>query len=110
MFKTDSFCQILKSKKIKNVEFSLVLLEDKPAKKINNNFRHKNKIPDILSFPFKEKESDKTILGDIIITPHQLGKNYKDAIEGYQKLLIHGLLHLLDFDHIKNSDFKKMYS
>jgi probable rRNA maturation factor len=37
-----------------------------------------------------------------------LEKNYKAIKEGYQKLLIHGLLHLLGFDHIKNKDFKEM--
>lgn len=55
-----------------------------------------------------ETEGKKTILGDIMITPKKLEKDYSDIKLGYQKLLVHGLLHLLGFDHIKDSDFKKM--
>lgn len=110
IFTTQTFKRVLKSKKINDVEFALVLVDNLKAKKLNNNFRNKNKIPDILSFPFKEKEKNKIILGDIIITPNLLEKNYQTVEEGYKKLLVHGLLHLLGFDHIKDSDFKKMYS
>lgn len=98
----------LKNQNILEVSFSLILLENVEAKKINFYFRNKNKIPDILSFPFGEKEGKKSILGDIIITPKMLKRNYKAIEEGYQKLLIHGLLHLLGFDHIQDRDFKKM--
>ncbi|MFA5230428.1 MAG: rRNA maturation RNase YbeY [Candidatus Paceibacterota bacterium] len=110
IFKAQTFNRLLKSEKIKNVEFSLVLVENQKAKILNNNFRNKNKIPDILSFPFNEQDKNKTILGDIIITPSEIKKNYKNIQSGYQKLLIHGLLHLLGFDHVKNADFKKMNS
>ena len=108
IFESLSLLKIFKQYKIPEVSFSIILMSNQKAKKINNAFRHKNKIPDILSFPFNEKEKQKTILGDIIITPKLLEKNYKAIKEGYQKLLVHGLLHLLGFDHIKNSDFKKM--
>lgn len=107
---TQTIKHILKSKKIKDISFSLILIDNQQAKRLNHQFRNKNTIPDILSFPFNEKEKNKMILGDIVITPSLVKKNYKDSNEGYQKLVIHGLLHLLGFDHIKNSDFKKMNS
>jgi len=110
LFKNQTFKRVLKLKKIKSVEFALVLVSNQKAKILNIKFRNKNEIPDILSFPFNEQEQNKTILGDIIITPSRLKKNYQNTKWGYQKLLIHGLLHLLGFDHIKNSDFKKMNS
>jgi probable rRNA maturation factor len=103
---TQTIKHILKSKKIKDISFSLILIDNQQAKRLNHQFRNKNTIPDILSFPFNEKEKNKMILGDIVITPSLVKKNYKDSNEGYQKLVIHGLLHLLGFDHIKNSDFK----
>lgn len=107
---TQTIKRILKSKKIKDISFSLILIDNQQAKRLNHQFRNKNTIPDILSFPFNEKEKNKMILGDIVITPSLVKKNYKDSNEGYQKLVIHGLLHLLGFDHINNSDFKKMNS
>jgi probable rRNA maturation factor len=55
-----------------------------------------------------ESEGKKTILGDLMITPKKLEKDYKEISDGYRKLIIHGLLHLLGFDHIKDSEFKKM--
>jgi probable rRNA maturation factor len=55
-----------------------------------------------------ESEGSKTILGDLMITPKKLEKDYANIKSGYQKLIIHGLLHLLGFDHINDSDFKKM--
>ena len=55
-----------------------------------------------------ESEGSKTILGDLMITPKKLEKDYSLIRDGYRKLIIHGLLHLLGFDHIKDSEFKKM--
>jgi len=108
IFKSNTLLKIIKSKKIFSVSFSIVLVDNLKGKKLNKYFRQKNTIPDILSFPFDEREKNKYILGDIVITPKMLEKNYPTIKEGYLKLLIHGLLHLLGFDHIKDNDFKIM--
>ena len=108
IFENKKLIKVMKDSGMKEVSFSLILLENLEAKKLNSYFRNKNKIPDILSFPFGEKDGKKNILGDIVITPKMLKKNYKAIKEGYQKLLVHGLLHLLGFDHVRDSDFKKM--
>lgn len=107
IFESRTFLKILKDKKIKNISFSLILIDNDEAKKLNKDFRNKDKIPDVLSFPFNEKESNTTILGDIFITPKELKKKYT-LRDGYLKLLIHGLLHLLGYDHIQDKDFAKM--
>lgn len=107
IFESQTFLKILKDKKIKNISFSLILIDNDEAKKLNKDFRNKDKIPDVLSFPFNEKESNTTILGDIFITPKELKKKYT-LRDGYLKLLIHGLLHLLGYDHIQDKDFAKM--
>ncbi|MDD3156110.1 MAG: rRNA maturation RNase YbeY [Candidatus Pacebacteria bacterium] len=107
IFESQTFLKILKDKKIKNISFSLILIDNDEAKKLNKDFRNKDKIPDVLSFPFNEKEGNTTILGDIFITPKELKKKYT-LRDGYLKLLIHGLLHLLGYDHIQDKDFAKM--
>jgi len=110
IFKSKTLIKIFKSKKISSISFSIVLVENLQGKKLNKYFRQKNTIPDILSFPFNEKDKNKYILGDMVITPRKLKQNYVTVKEGYQKLLVHGLLHLLGFDHIREKDFQKMNS
>ena len=98
----------------KKVSLNLLLSNNKNIKRLNNNFRNKNKSTDILSFPSskKIKISNNTYLGDIIISYEYLDKpksqNLKLFKEKVIKLFIHGFLHLLGFDHKKNNDYFKM--
>ena len=98
----------------KKVSFTLMLSNNKRLKKLNKKFRNKNKSTDILSFPLnkKIKISKKTYLGDIIISYNFMNKpksqNFKLFREKVAKTFIHGFLHLLGFDHMKNKDFIKM--
>ena len=96
----------------KNVSFTLLLSNNKNIKKLNKKFRNKNKPTDILSFPLSHKTSIKkdTYLGDIIISFNYMNKDkekkfFKTVVI---KTFIHGYLHLLGFDHIKDKDYKKM--
>ena len=98
----------------KKVGFTILLSNNKNIKKLNKNFRNKNKPTDILSFPLnkKNKISKKTYLGDIIISYNFVDKpksqNLKIFKEKLIKIFVHGFLHLLNFDHKKNKDYKKM--
>ena len=98
----------------KKVAFSLLLSNNKNIKKLNKNFRNKNKSTDILSFPLskKIKISKNTYLGDVVISYEYLDKpnpnNLKLFKERVIKLFIHGFLHLLGFDHRKDKDYYKM--
>ena len=98
----------------KKVSLSLLLSNNKNIKRLNKNFRNKNKSTDILSFPFnkKIKISKNTYLGDIIISYNYLDKPKSQDLWSFKqktiKIFIHGFLHLLGFDHIKNKDYFKM--
>ena len=98
----------------KKVTFTLLLSNNKNIKKLNKVFRKKNKSTDILSFPFnnKIKISKKTYLGDIIISYNFMNKPRTQKLKSFQdkviKIFIHGFLHLLNFNHIKNKDYKNM--
>ncbi len=98
----------------KNVSFTLLLSNNKNIKKLNKVFRKKNKSTDVLSFPLdkKIKISKNTYLGDIIISYNYLDKPRSQDLKLFKekviKLFIHGFLHLLGFDHIKNKDYSKM--
>ena len=98
----------------KRVYLTLLLSNNKNIKRLNKNFRNKNKSTDILSFPFnkKIKISKNTYLGDIIISYNYLDKPKSQDLGSFKqktiKIFIHGFLHLLGFDHIKNKDHFKM--
>ena len=83
-------------------------------KKLNKNFRNKNKSTDILSFPFDSnlRIFKETYLGDIIISYNFINNPKSQRIKFFKekliKTFIHGFLHLLSFDHVKNKDYKKM--
>ena len=98
----------------KKVSLSLLLSNNKSIKKLNNNFRNKNKATDVLSFPFsrKIKISKQAYIGDIIISYNFIDKpksqNLKIFKQKLIKTFIHGFLHLLGFDHTKDADHIKM--
>jgi len=98
----------------KKVSFTLLLSNNKNIKKLNKNFRNKNKSTDILSFPYnkKVKISKESYLGDIIISYNFIDKPRSQSSKFFKekliKTFIHGFLHLLSFDHIKDKDYLKM--
>ncbi len=104
--------------KKKNIFCTLLLSGDKEIRYLNKKFRKKNKVTDILSFPFQTKselvkkfKSEKEIyLGDIIINLNKI-KNKKiktSFMEEFDRLWIHGLVHLFGYKHKSDKDFKKM--
>lgn len=90
----------------KKIEISFV--PDKKIRGLNKKFRLLDKATDVLSF---EMLDDK-ILGDIIISKEQAqrqAKRYKVKFENeIKRLVIHGFLHLIGFDHKRKSDREKM--
>ena len=98
----------------KKINLTILLSDNKNIRKLNKDFRNKNKPTDILSFPFERKFNLKktNYLGDIAISYEFMNKpknldilKFKDRVI---KIFIHGFLHLLGHDHIKVKDFKKM--
>ena len=98
----------------KKVPLTLLLSNNQNIKKLNKVFRKKNKSTDILSFPLDKKIKIKknTYLGDIIISYNYLDKPRSQDLKSFKekvaKILIHGFLHLLGFDHKNNKDYSKM--
>ena len=96
--------------KRKNHEFSILLSTNKEMKKFNHQFRKKNKTTDVLSFPTKIKNKKKIYVGDIAISFEIIKERSKKTnfFTEFDKLWIHGYLHLIGYDHKKYKDFKKM--
>ena len=99
----------IKPLKKKNFQFTLLLTNKSVIKKLNKKFRKKNKETDVLSFPIKS-HFNKNYKGDIAICYEIINLRSKKTnfnIE-FDKMWIHGLLHLLGYNHIKSKDYKKM--
>jgi len=98
----------------KKAYLTLLLSNNNKIKILNKKFRNKNKHTDILSFPFKDKKKKlkEIYLGDLIISYNYMSKpknlsNYEFKKKTI-KIFIHGFLHLLGYDHIKNKEYKEM--
>ena len=94
----------------KNHEFTILLTNNNKMKKLNLKFRNKNKITDVLSFPLKIKSKNKLYVGDIAISFEIINKRSKASFFDleFDKMWIHGYLHLIGYDHKNLNDYKKM--
>ncbi len=98
---------------LKNSSFSIILTNDEEIRKLNQKYRKINKPTDVLSFPINANNNlPINLLGDIYISVPMMKKQAKDYNTGEKRelsfLVIHGLLHLLGYDHINEDDKKKM--
>ena len=97
-----------------NSELSITLTDDEHIHELNKNFRGVDRPTDVLSFAFRESEEPEIlnqqteILGDIIISLERAKMQAKDYGHPYLRevvfLTVHGLLHLLGYDHIEEAD------
>ena len=100
----------------KNITFTILLTNSLNMKKLNKKFRNQNKSTDVLSFPFLSSNNLKFAkqkifyIGDIAISYEiiNLRSKKKSFTLEFDKAWIHGFLHLLGYDHIKNKDYFKM--
>jgi probable rRNA maturation factor len=80
-------------------DLSIAIVSDRRMRALNRQFRGKDAVTDVLSFP----SGDRGFLGDIVIAAGVLHRQAKDAGHSAQTevkvLALHGLLHLLGYDH-----------
>ena len=91
-------------------EFTLFLTNNRKMKSLNNKFRKKNKVTDVLSFPFNYKFTKNSYLGDMAISYEIVNKRSikSNFFIEFDKMWVHGYLHLLGHDHKKLKNFQKM--
>ncbi|MDR3330513.1 MAG: rRNA maturation RNase YbeY [Mycoplasmataceae bacterium] len=91
--------------------YDLVIANNQEIKMINNQYRHINKPTDVISFALHDAASIKTnLIGEIYIN-YQMATNPKNTFEFEMVFLfIHGLLHLLGYDHQRKQKEKEMFA
>lgn len=113
---------ILKHLGYDDFDLGILITDNKSIHAFNSTYRDKDKPTDILSFPFypelkagerieAESEDDKN-LGDIIISPEYVKADLERWGQTFEQrmrvLLVHGICHLLGYDHIKDEDYEVM--
>lgn len=108
----------LKMEKVKNSEFNVIIVDNKKIKELNTKYRKINKTTDVISFALEDKKEEtfsleKRILGDIYISVEkakQQATEYGHSLKRELSFLaVHGLLHLLGYDHMTEEDEKIMF-
>lgn len=103
-----SLALILRATTVKKIDLDLTLVGDRAIRSLNRQFRKKDKTTDVLSFPLHEKKIARrggVFLGDVVISLPVTRRQAKEHGVSFEKellfLLIHGVLHLLGYDHEK---------
>lgn len=93
---------IFEKENIEKYEISIAYLSKDDLRKLNKKFRKKDRTTNVLSFLYENKQK---IFGEVIISDfHVVEKN-----EDFLKLMIHGLLHLIGYNHEKKEEKEKMF-
>lgn len=104
----------LKKLGVCNASFSIVLIDDEEMHSLNKEYRGIDRTTDVLSFAFEDNNMIKTkmrLLGDIFISIPKMKEQARDYAHSEKRelsfLTVHGLLHLLGYDHTKSVEEEK---
>lgn len=110
--------KVLKEEKVAPTSLSIVLVGAERMRKLNRQYRGKNRVTDVLAFPAMKFDFSKPYntfkelrkiegLGEIVLCPRVIKKNARRFNLSFKqelfRCLIHGVLHLLGYDHEKNA-------
>lgn len=101
---------------IENPLLNVVIVDNKRIQEINRDYRNKDAVTDVISFAFEEVEDvkydDIRYLGEIYISYERCvsqASEYNHSVKReFCYLAVHGLLHLLGYDHMNEEDKKVM--
>ena len=107
----------LEHEKVKNSCFNIIIVNEDKIREINKTYRKKDSVTDVISFALMDTTEhvklEKDVLGDIYICLEQAKKQAKEydhsLIRELCFLSVHGLLHLLGYDHMNEEDEKIMF-
>lgn len=113
--------KILEVTDYQDFDIGILITTDATIKKFNAQYRHKNKPTDILSFSYHDIKPGKRIvassdddknLGDLIISARRVAMDAKKFDEIFDDrlifIIIHGVCHLLGYDHETDEQHKQM--
>lgn len=106
---------LLTEGKAENTELTIAIQTDAELHQLNRDFLGIDAPTDVLSFPADEfdPDSQSQYIGDVIISIQQAERQARNAnhplINEIQLLIVHGVLHLLGYDHTDGAEKNKMW-
>ena len=108
----------LKNQKVNNAIFSVIFVEDEEIHTMNRDYRGVDRVTDVISFAFEDNNdlvyNEIRMLGDIYICIPQMKRQAEIYAHSEKRelsfLAVHGLLHLLGYDHMNEEDEKVMFA
>ncbi len=92
-----------------DISLSILLTNDAKMKELNNQFRGKNKPTNVLSFPSGDPLDEGVgFLGDMAFGIETIESEHPDFMSHMTHLAIHGILHLVGFDHETDEEAEEM--
>jgi len=96
-----------------STQMCIRIVEEQEMTDLNSKFRKVNKVTNVLSFPYEALPGVKIpFLGDLVICANVVDKEAKQqsktSEQHWAHLIVHGVLHLLGYDHINEADAVKM--
>lgn len=109
---------VAKDEQLDSGEFNVIVVDNKKIKQINKEYRNTDRETDVISFALEDDKTfimkDYRVLGDIYISIDKVkeqAKNYNHSFKReFSFLALHGLLHLLGYDHMNKDDESIMFS
>lgn len=107
----------LKHENLTNVVFNVIFVDEETIQKINKEYRNIDRVTDVISFALEEGENINfefgRLLGDIYICVQRMKDQAKEyghsELREMGFLTVHGLLHLLGYDHMTKEEEKIMF-
>lgn len=93
-------------------ELSIVMADDAAVRRLNREYRGKDRSTNVLSFPAPVTGARARMLGDVVLAYETVAAEAadqgKDLADHVRHLVVHGILHLLGFDHDSDADAERM--
>ena len=95
---------------VPNGTIAISFVSDEEIRRVNRIYRKKDQVTDVLSFSYLDNEVKTEEIGEIIISLEQAKRQQSEGLE-YElvDLIVHGILHILGYDHEKAGDSKIMF-
>ncbi len=103
--------EVLRASGVERGELGILLIDDREIEELNRRFMDREGPTDVISFPMDESEGEGDIpvlLGDVVISVERAQAQAIEYDVSFEeelyRLLIHGILHILGFDHERDGD------
>ena len=108
---------VCKDEELDNGEFNVIIVNEEKIHDLNREYRGIDRVTDVISFALEDDKSfnieDYRMLGDIYICLNKVKEQANEYGHSFKRelsfLAIHGLLHLLGYDHMNEEDEKVMF-